>query len=1186
MPDYNAFQRGVARSFEEHGYVAEALRQYEGLLAAQSADVELLAKVAELDEELGRDEAAHGLYARALDLMFARRPVTAAKESASSEEARPRPSWGGRNVDAYDQYYERVLAGFLATLSPRAPVGDILQRAAEPLAGDLAEALSERAAGAAPSALSDFPKVAARAEYLRRLAFARRETERANAVDLELLAAFGEDRDLLAKLVEERLEWGFEAAALDLVERSPRLEEENGRVRRLLASGPAQADAGALRQKDALRRLLELIAWGRAEEGRLALQQIGFEPLAEADLEALPALTAYAAHIQDAESSLLLARRWISAAVRFQNSYMARAEAERACALVWPVLDAAQQRSLAGDLVRLLLKEPQKHAPLAGLVATLQEVLGQRLVALEQAEEAIAALDSKRFHTVSGLLGLCAEAERLELVRSIWQDVPADHRALFLLDFVGSLEEEAAPESKDFIKERFAASLGELKGGLRLSTIERDLLGREHNLDLAVDLLAAAQKQDPRNVEVLAGHALCLAQAGQPEEARRREGEALARILDQSELTWQAERALDALLDRRDDYADLLALIDERESKKGAAPLSALARAEILVRAESDPRRSIDSLRAAIERLPGEAALCTLLSDLLAGTGSEFERLQVEERLLEQNPDESWRRPVLQRAWRQARNPPRAERFAERARNVEEKTRASATPHAIKEAIDRGDLDEARRVTRRMWRGLDEEWSSFHSLNLLGQPWPEDGAEEPRRGGLPDLEGSASEAREEEKPSVCDVLAEKPFGEDELRRLLAGMAPDEVERAGDVIDAAARAAALRLGPAAAVEEVLELMRQGRAARVDRARLLSLLNQGQEALLPNAGQVAADLLSAVSPRDRAQVTRLARLFARLGQPDQAARLFLWAAVLVDLGEGDGRSGFGRASAETLLAEVREVLEGDLKVATSTAILERARPALVSSGADPLAGMGDAALDDYGARVLGAWKELAAPAEVLERNRGLCDSLLQEHKSPPRRAALLAAEVFFHAGDWENGIAALEIALCGKKDEAFAPAPEQLAALLPEPSGAPDAAAAQAELLSIVAARLGQAGAAARGLEILARAAELGAPWASVCLWVSDAARLLGDQDLAFHVERGLLEEMRLDVERIPATVRAVALREGNDAAFALGERAAEFTLHPDLLEFLIATAERLGKNERAAHWRGVAEEAQAAKVRGE
>ncbi len=1201
VPDQNAFQRRVARSFEEQGYAAEALRQYEGLLALESADVELLAKVAELDEALGRDEAAHELYARALDLMFARRPVVAAKETTGVEEVR-RGRASGRNVDAYEQHFERVLAGFLATLAPDAPAGEVLLRAAEPLAADLAEARAERAAGASARALADFPKTAARAAFLRRLACVCRAPERANVVDLELLAAFDQDRELLATLVEERLEWGFEAAARDLVERCARPEDEKERARRLLSSGPAAGGAGQLRQRDVLRRLLGLIAQGRVETGRRALQQIGFEPLAEADLEVLPVLTAYAAHIQDAESSLLLVRRWISAAARFEMGYLARLEAERACTLVWPVLDAAERRSLANDLVKLLLKEPGKRAAIASLLALLQQALGERLITLEQAKEAIAAVDAKRFYAVSGLLELCPTPERLELVRAIWQDVPGDDRALFILDLVGSLEEEAPAEFRDFIKERFAASLGELEDGLRFYAIENNLLGREHNLDLAADLLAAAYEQDSRSIEVLAGYALCLAQAGRVAAARSLEDEAFARIVDQGEVVWQTREALRALLASRDSYADLLARIDEREGKRGVTVPSVFARSEILLRAESDPRRSGDCLRAALESLPNEVELLMRLRNVLEETGSEFERLRVDERLLEQDPDDDWRRSMLVRAWRQAQNPVRAERCAQRGPRPDGGSRELATPEAIREALDRGDLEEARRTTRRMWRGLDDdEYSGYGWQRQLTQPWTEDRAEQ-HRTGLPDLGPSGREKLEEEQPRVCDALADLPFGEDELRRALACLEPRLFERAGMLVDAIARAAARRLGAAAAVEEVLELMRQGRAARTDRALLLSLLTLGEEASLPNAGETAADLLSAVSPRERAQVTRLARLFARLGQPEEAARLFLWAAVLVDLGEGDGGFSFGRLSAESLLEEVREALDGELMVATSAAIIERGRPALVPAGPGPLDGLDDAALDDYGARLLGAWKKLAAPAEALERNRRLCDALLEERKSPPRRAALSAAELYFHAGEWENGLCALEIALCGRGDEVARSRPEQLASLLPEPGAAPEPAAAgyesvmqaleswlaakrlsrrlAAELLCIVAVRLGQAGHASRGLEVLARAHDLAAPWAATCLWVSDAAHLLGDEDLAFRVERGLLEEMRLDVERIPATVRALAQREGNEAAIALGERAAEFTLHPDLLEFLIETAEHLGRNDRASHWRAVRDQAAA------
>jgi len=88
VPDYAAFQRQVAQTFEESSYLEQAAKVYARLLLAEGTDIQLLAKVAELHEATGSDDRALALYGKALELMLSRRPLAVAKADVRARAAR------------------------------------------------------------------------------------------------------------------------------------------------------------------------------------------------------------------------------------------------------------------------------------------------------------------------------------------------------------------------------------------------------------------------------------------------------------------------------------------------------------------------------------------------------------------------------------------------------------------------------------------------------------------------------------------------------------------------------------------------------------------------------------------------------------------------------------------------------------------------------------------------------------------------------------------------------------------------------------------------------------------------------------------------------------------------------------------------------------------------------------------
>ena len=83
--DHGQYRRKVAFTFEEKRYIKSALRVYEKLLITESSDVELLVKVGELNEQLGRDAEATIVYRRALDLLVGRQLLFSVKEDKSTD---------------------------------------------------------------------------------------------------------------------------------------------------------------------------------------------------------------------------------------------------------------------------------------------------------------------------------------------------------------------------------------------------------------------------------------------------------------------------------------------------------------------------------------------------------------------------------------------------------------------------------------------------------------------------------------------------------------------------------------------------------------------------------------------------------------------------------------------------------------------------------------------------------------------------------------------------------------------------------------------------------------------------------------------------------------------------------------------------------------------------------------------
>ena len=303
---------------------------------------------------------------------------------------------------------------------------------------------------------------------------------------------------------------------------------------------------------------------------------------------------------------------------------------------------------------------------------------------------------------------------------------------------------------------------------------------------------------------------------------------------------------------------------------------------------------------------------------------------------------------------------------------------------------------------------------------------------------------------------------------------------------------------------------------------------------------------------------------------------------------------------------LVKEVGKEIEGDLRIDTIERILALSDP-----------GYGDeynpSLRDPYESLVLDTWIEVLGADEALQRCRGICEEVSDTSKGLRRNAARTAAYLLARAGEHEQALKALEVAICKleapagtprwyqtwydnagtlshkdirrlfpKDDSGFADpvawmqrAADQLVTWTKEERTRPGATF---QALAVATLRLHEAGEEVAALSLLKELEALAKDNVRDRLWVVDVAREIGAEDTAYGIEKTLLEDRQLNLERLGEVVRRMATRDGADAALAAGESAAEITLDEDLLAALAAVATEAGKVDRAVHWEAVADEA--------
>ncbi len=1228
VPDFGSFQQQIATAFETAGYRDDALRTYQRLLVSSPGHVALMLKVGELQEQVGRDDLALELYVEGLDLMIARRALS----TIVKEEKKPANRWywwSARNVDDFDQYYDRVRTGLLTTMPPgeRADAWLTEQRAS--LDADLASMRTLRDAEDEKQApLRAWPRVESRAKLLRRASIAFGRADLADDLDTQLLKDFAKDEGLLKDLVRSRLAWGLVASARSLIDASGRSEEERRKLGYLVGAGGASS-AGLVSLLEANRLFLPLLVDGKQDEVRMLLRRLDFTRLSKEDQELMPVLQSCALEMADGRLALAVGRHWIKVLIKKDKAPDAPYRFRPVLQKIQVLLDEEQYRSLCEYVVSLILDDPKSAGMWLQLIPELQKTFEKPLLDDEQRKTLLEKLDGNRWYWIGSFFALVPEGERASVLRTFLPKVPASRRMQFLLTLVDQIKDEIKDEFADLVVDSFGEAMKSLDRGDQFAYYSFLNIARgASNKPLRLRLCGAGLEVAGTNVLVRVAHAVLLKKTGSEDEGLAK-GLAALDDLFGAGTHYTVNTAKSLLLDEflPKHLGAFVAAVDTRAKGGGSI---ALTRFRLdLVRRGGDPLELLAAYRKAAEAHPQDAGFQNSLQNQLNSLGFYRESLAVLQRMVKDKPDDKNLRLRLISAWKRIHNPVKALAIKQAELAKQTAKGAKAPPKRstwvsirdVQKPLAEGDVATAAINLRRMWRrfrvGMASMRGYFVSYGSPGRMlWPMSAAQRTpdpkrRRGGL-----SSFVEEEDERPepqSAYAKLAEHDFGRAEMGRQMRTWESAQFASAGEILDGVAHGLAQEQGAAAAVRSLLQAAAAGTAGKREYGLLLSLFESAPDEVVKDAGPILRDLERTLNPTDAGSLRRLARVWVRLGDTARAARIYRWCGTRASAGGMFffGSRGSRPISAQELVKEVAKQLQGAERDRTIEAILQVSNP-----GTD--ARFGPQVRDGYEALVLETWIDLVGPDEALTRCRAICDRIAAGANLPLRRTASLAAGLLARAGEIDKAAACLEAALC-KLEPAPGLAPHMhfwfrrsgrlsrpdIRRLFPAktdgwknpkawllraaellPAWVADKrtdGTALVEPLSILLVRLHAHGETELAAAILPTLESWTRERAYHLLWVADVARVVGRADHADALELRLFDEGRLATYRIPEVVDRIRESDGPEEALEAIEPLTKWTLHEVVLEAVIKAAREADDAVREVFWSEIADEAKEAQA---
>ena len=1056
FPDGEMYQKNAAERFEKAGYIERSLERYQAVLAASPSDIALLTKVGELREALGDDAAALELYRRAHGILLGRRLLL---ENKREEEEDKLQRFMPRNVDELDQYGERVLQGMLATMTEAEldgflgeQVGAVELELPRAFAAADADRGGEGVAAAARR-MAQHPRLASRAEIVRRVSFATGRVDAAQALDRVLLEAFPGDERLLEDAMVSRVRWGLIPQATELL---ARLSEDGGgadRWRARLGGGGAEADgaAGAVPFDEAVAAALPAVAAGDLDRVRAIVQRANVGRLEDDELQGMAVLFAAARSADDEELALRVARDWLRLSLASSpNPYQVE---ELIDALV-PGLGEETGLALARYVVGLIVADPEKNSRLVRVLPKLADRFGEAAVSPEQVQALVDGFGEAYAFGLVPVLLLLPEEDRSSSLRSIWSKLEAQGRARFLLGMIAEAPGELPEEMADFIRDSLPGALED--GADLLEFYVSRLLDVPHSHQLVIDVCQDIRPSLGSKLDVLDAAIVVHRCALEGPEALADEGAAvfatLAADTEDDYQRRQASEQLAAAFEGPARGAFMAALVEQAPASPTATPLD-FARAQLY----SSWERPADAL-ALLEGFEvdeeTEGRRLDLIRSAQSKLGRELAAAQTLVRRVAVAEDDDEKRRLLKQAvrlWERLEAPEialEAQRMLDTlgdevepgeagfilppgtlsltvggvtydAEDKPEKKGLPKTFREVREALSAGDTEDAARIFRRVWREFPvgqpaARMSSFFffrrsplgNLRWPGAPAPagdDPGAEARRQGGL--LAFRAPDAPERPPaPDAYEKLAAYPKIVAEQERYLRGVQPAELDRIQKLTRGMLQAEVRERGAEVVLAELLgEVKRTG--GRLAQIQLLTLLDLNPELITGEAAAALEGLVSTMPPMDAAQVMRLARTLLRSGDRGMALRLYEWCALIGIASDSpfndDGAYVISSVPLPELIDDVKKNLVGEERVAPIAALLQSV------SGGRPWE------MERTQTLAVKTWAELVEPEEALQRLGPIAVDALDLAKGLQRSVAVQLAPLYLATGDEERALRALEV-----------------------------------------------------------------------------------------------------------------------------------------------------------------------------
>ncbi len=266
LADPRSYQREVAAIFEKAGKLPEALVRYDKLLRTSPSDVALMARVAKLNEQESKDDAAYRFYERGLNLLLMQTPLT-------TQEEKKTVSYWSSNRDAYQTYSDQLLQGLLVTV-PGNQVNYLLENQLALLQRSIDDLDAAAAIGRVAEKLAESPRIDKRSTALRRMYFAFDRIDAVESMDLLLAKKFPKDEDLLVSFARQRIQRGRYDSVRRTLESSSANEKQREQLLTMLGDASNESDTSRLSPQEMWQRFLPVWMKGDREAALKILRRV------------------------------------------------------------------------------------------------------------------------------------------------------------------------------------------------------------------------------------------------------------------------------------------------------------------------------------------------------------------------------------------------------------------------------------------------------------------------------------------------------------------------------------------------------------------------------------------------------------------------------------------------------------------------------------------------------------------------------------------------------------------------------------------------------------------------------------------------------------------------------------------------------------------------------------------------